>query len=395
MKKALVEFLRGNIDVFAWTHEDMPGIDPSVICHKLNVDTSTHPIKQKRRVFALDRNQAISDEVGKLLTAGFIKEVYYPDWLANVVMVKKSNGKWRMCVDFTDLNKACPKDSFPLSRIDQLVDSTAGHKLLTFMDAFSGYNQIMMDKDDQEKTSFITSKGLFCYRVMPFGLKNAGATYQRLMNKMFHNQIERNVEVYIDDMLVKTKDKNRHLNDLEETFKTLRQYRMKLNPSKCIFGVSSGKFLGFMVSQRGIEANPDKIKAILEMTPPKIVKEVQSLTGRVAALNRFVSRATDKCLPFFKTLKKAFTWTDECQNSFEELKMHLTSPLLLSPSKQGEPLSLYLAVSPTAVSSALIREEDGVQLPVYYISKAFQGAEERCPAMEKLALALVVAARKL
>ena len=179
-----------------------------------------------------------------------------------------------MCVDFMNLNKACPKDSFPLPRIDQLVDSTARHKLLTFMDAFSGYNQIMMNEDDQEKTSFITSRGLFCYKVMPFGLKNAGVTYQRLMNKMFSNQIGRNIEVYIDDMLVKTKDEASYLDDLKETFKTLRQYCMKLNPGKCAFGVSSGKFLGFMVSQRGIEANPDKIKAILEMAPPKTVKEV-------------------------------------------------------------------------------------------------------------------------
>jgi hypothetical protein len=201
------------------------------------------------------------------------------------------------------------------------------------VDAFSGYNQIVMDKDDQEKTSFITSKGLFCYKVMLFGLKNTGATYQRLMNKMFHNQIRRNVEVYIDDMLVKTKDEEKHRDDLKETFRTLCQYRMKLNPSKCIFSVSSRKFLGFMVSQRGIEVNLDKIKAVLEMSPPRMVKEVQSLTRRVAALNRFVSRATDKCLPFFKTLRKAFTWTDECQKSFKELKKYLTFPLLLSPSK--------------------------------------------------------------
>ena len=117
--------------------------------------------------------------------AQFIKEVYYPDWLANVVMVKKASGKWRMCIDFTDLNKACPKDSYPLPRIDQLVDSTAGHQLLSFMDAFSGYNQIKMDEADKEKTSFITSQGLFCYKMMPFGLKNARATYQRLVNHMF------------------------------------------------------------------------------------------------------------------------------------------------------------------------------------------------------------------
>ena len=145
------------------------------------------------------------NEVEKLLTAGFIREVYYPKWLANVVMVKKSNGKWRMCVDFTNLNCACPKDSFPLPRIDQLVDSTASHVLLTFMDAFSGYNQIRMSEEDQEKTAFVTSQGLYCYRVMPFGLKNAGATYQRLVNQMFSKQIEQNMKVYVDDMLVKSK----------------------------------------------------------------------------------------------------------------------------------------------------------------------------------------------
>ena len=130
-------------------------------------------------------NKAVTEEVEKLLEVDFIREVFYLDWLVNMVMVKKSNGKWRMCIDFTDLNKACPKDSFPLSRIDQLVDSTTGHKLLSFMDAFSRYNQILMDEDDQEKTSFITSQGLYCYKVMPFGLKNIGATYQRLVNRMF------------------------------------------------------------------------------------------------------------------------------------------------------------------------------------------------------------------
>ena len=173
-------------------------------------------------------------------------------------MVKKANGKWRMCVDFIDLSKACPKNSYPLPHIDQLVDSIAGHQLLRFMDTFSGYNQIKMDESDQEKTSFVTSQGLFCYKVMmPFGLKNAGATYQRLVNHMFRPQIGRNMEVYVDDMLVRSLDEQKHLDDLQETFDTLRRYNMKLNPSKCSFGVSLGKFLGFMVSHKGIEANPD------------------------------------------------------------------------------------------------------------------------------------------
>ena len=163
-------------------------------------------------------------------------------------MVKKSNVKRRMCINVTDLNKAYPKDSFPLPRIDQLVNSTARHKLLSFMDAFSGYNQILMDEDDQEKTSFVTSQGLYYYKVMPFGLKNVGATYQRLVNHMFSHQIGKNVEVYVDDMLIKSKDEANHLDDLKETFSTLRKYNMKLNPAKCVFVVASGKFLGFMVS---------------------------------------------------------------------------------------------------------------------------------------------------
>ena len=177
------------------------------------------------------------------------------------------------------------------------------------MDAFSGYNQIRMHEADKEKTSFVTSQGLFCYKVMPFGLKNAGATYQRLMNKMSAQQIGRNVQVYVDDMLVKSRREKDHLEDLRETFDTFCSNNMKLNPGKCAFRVTGGKFLGYMVSQRGIEAKPDKIRAIMEMAPPRNVKEVQSLNGKIAALNRFVSRAMDKCLPFFRTLKKSFEWT--------------------------------------------------------------------------------------
>ena len=151
---------------------------------------------------------------------------------------------------------------------------------------------------------------------MPFGLKNAGATYQRLVNKMFSKQIGRNMEVYVDDMLIKSKEELAHLNDLKEMFATLKQYQMRLNLSKCVFGVASRKFLGFVVSLRGIEANLEKVQAIINMASPRTVKEVQKLTGRIATLNKFVSRATDKCLPFFKTLKQAFAWTNECEAVF-------------------------------------------------------------------------------
>ncbi|XP_019053644.1 PREDICTED: uncharacterized protein LOC109114837 [Nelumbo nucifera] len=163
-------------------------------------------------------------------------------------MVKKANGKWGICIDFTDLNKACQKDSFPLPRIDHLIDATAGHELLSFMDAFSGYNQIRMDPDDQERMAFITDRDLYCYKVMPFGLKNADATYQRLVNEVFKEQLGRNVEAYVDDMLVKRKKAEHHLLGLCEVFNTLREYKTRLNPIKCAFGVVSGKFMGFMVT---------------------------------------------------------------------------------------------------------------------------------------------------
>ena len=174
-----------------------------------------HPHPSNRRNGCSHKSKTkLAEEVKKLLEAGFIREVYYPDWLANVVMVKKPNRKWRMCVDFKDLNGACPKDSYPLPRIDTLVDLTARHELLSFMDAFSGYNQIKIKEEGQEKTTFVTSQGLFYYKVMPFRLKNAEATYQRLMNKIFAHQLGRNVQVYVDDMLVKSVRENDHLNDL-------------------------------------------------------------------------------------------------------------------------------------------------------------------------------------
>ncbi|KAK0591390.1 hypothetical protein LWI29_000931 [Acer saccharum] len=175
------------------SHEDMLGVDPKVISHHLSINPEFRPVVQKRRLFNPERSVAIKKEVEKLLSAGSIREVKYPEWVANVVLVKKKNKQWRMCVDFTDLNKACLKDSFPLPRIDQLVDAIAGHELLSFMDAYSGYNQIRMNKADEEKTSFTTDQGLYCYKVMPFRLKNAGATYQRLVNRIFARQIGKEV----------------------------------------------------------------------------------------------------------------------------------------------------------------------------------------------------------
>ena len=215
-------------------------ISPTHASHRLNVAPSAKPVRQKVRRFNPDRHLVIQTEVDNLMRNGFIRAIKYPEWMANMVVVLKKGNKWRVCVDYTDLNDACPKDSFPLPRIDQIVDASAGQRILSFLDAFSRYHQIPMHPPDAEKTSFITPHELYYYNVMPFGLKNVGATYQRLVTKMFRPLLDSTMEVYINDMLVKSKQCSDHAAHLQQTFDLLREYDMKLNPLKCTFGVSAG-----------------------------------------------------------------------------------------------------------------------------------------------------------
>nr|KYP74664.1 Transposon Ty3-G Gag-Pol polyprotein [Cajanus cajan] len=189
----------------------MPGLDSNIVEHKLPLKEGFRPVKQKLRRVKPEWSLKIKEEVEKQLDAGFLIVSQYPEWLANIVPVIKKNGKVRVCVDYRDLNRASPKDDFPLPHIDTLVDHTATNTFYSFMDGYSGYNQIKMNVEDREKTSFITPWGTFCYRVMPFGLKNAGATYQRAMVTLFHDMIHKEIEVYVDDMIAKSKDEMDHV----------------------------------------------------------------------------------------------------------------------------------------------------------------------------------------
>ncbi|GKV37551.1 hypothetical protein SLEP1_g45572 [Rubroshorea leprosula] len=291
---------------------DMPGIPTSVAQHKLSTNPLKKPVPQKRHLF----------RGGEVI--GHKRRV----------LVKKSNGKWRMCIDYTNLNQACPKDCYPMPNIDKLVEAASGNERLSLLDVYSGYHQVPMAPKDQEKTSFYAGDEIYCYMMMPFGLKNAGATYQKMVTIVFRAQIGWNLEVYVDDIVAKSLKAEDHLVDLDETFNNLRKNRMRLNPTKCIFDVKSGKFLGFMVSRRGIEVNLEKIKVVAEMEPPKSVKDVQRLTGRVAALHRFISKSADK-------------------SAFDELKFYLSSPPLLTKAVDGEILYLYLGISDEAISFVL------------------------------------------
>jgi hypothetical protein len=249
-EKSLLRFLFNNKDVFAWTTNDLYGVNRDIIEHSLNVDSSFRPRKQRLRKMFDDKAEGAWNEVKRLLSAGVIREVTYPEWLANTVMVKKANGKWRMCIDFTDLNKACLKDEFPLPRIDSLVDAAATSKLMSLLDCYSGYHQIWMKKEDEPKTSFITPSGTYCYLRMPEGLKNAGGSFSRMTAKVLHSQIGRNVLTYVDDIIVKSTKQENHVTDLQKTFANFRQAGLKLNPEKCVLGVKKGKFLVVWYRQR-------------------------------------------------------------------------------------------------------------------------------------------------
>jgi hypothetical protein len=399
----LVDFLRANAEMLAWSSSDMPGIPRDVAEHSLDIRAGARPVKQHLRRFDEEKRRAIGEEVHKLMAAGFIKEVFHPEWLANPMLVKKKGGKWRMCVDYTGLNKACPKVPYPLPRIDQIVDSTTGCETLSFLDAYSGYHQIKMKESDQLATSFITPFGMYCYTTMPFGLRNAGATYQRCMNHVFGEHIGRTVEAYVDDIIVKTRKASDLLSDLETTLRCLRAKGVKLNPEKCVFGVPRGMLLGFIVSERGIKANPEKIAAITNMVPIKDLKGVQRVMGCLAALSRFISCLGEKGLPLYCLLRKAerFTWTPKAEEALGNLKALLTNAPILVPPTTGEALLIYVAATTQVVSAVIVveRREEGhallIQRPVYFISEVLSETKICYPQIQKLLYAVILTRRKL
>nr|GEX50160.1 reverse transcriptase domain-containing protein [Tanacetum cinerariifolium] len=255
----LCSILKKKLGIFVWQPSDMIGVPRSVAKHRLNIREGYSHVRQKKIGQAPERAKAIQVEVQKLVEAGIMREVYYHDWLYNPVMVKKHDGSWRMCVDFTDLNKACPQDCYPLSEIDWKVESLCGYPFKCFLDAYKGYHQIQLAEPDEEKTAFHIGQGVYCYTKMPFDLKNAGATYQRLMDKAFESQIGWNIEVYVDDLVIKSHTEGEMMRDIEETFRTLRNVNMKLNPKKCSFGLAEGMFLGTDLSRfshRNAERKP-------------------------------------------------------------------------------------------------------------------------------------------
>uniref|UniRef100_A0A2N9HQN2 Uncharacterized protein n=1 Tax=Fagus sylvatica TaxID=28930 RepID=A0A2N9HQN2_FAGSY len=371
-RKCLIDLLHEYKDVFAWDYHEMPGIDPGLVAHSLNVEPGTRPVVQPMRTFHTEVEAQITQEVKKLLAAGFIKPIQHPRWLSNIVPVKKKNGQIRY--------------------------SAAGHAMFSFMDGFSGYNQIRMSTRDAEKTAFRTPIGNFYYTVMPFGLKNAGATYQRTMTAMFHDMVHKEIEDYVDDIVVKSKKREDHLRVLRKVFDRCRLYKLKMNPLKCAFGVSAGKFLGFLVHNRGIDVDPAKASAIATMKAPTSHKELKSFLGRLSYIRRFIPGLAAATAIFMPLMKKGvpFVWSTACQQAFEKIQLIMTKlPTVCAP-VPGRPLRLYLASNSEAIGGLVAqKDEEGTERPIYYVSRALKDAETRYSGAERACLALIYASQRL
>jgi hypothetical protein len=359
-------------------------------------------MKQPLRQFDEEKRRAIGEEIHKMMAAGFIKEVFHLEWLANPVLVRKKGGKWQMCVDYTGLNKACPKVPYPVPRIDQIVDSTTGCETLSFLDAFLGYHQIRMKESDQRATSFSTPFSMYCYVTMAFGLRNASATYQRCTNHVFGEHIGRTVEAYVDDIVVKTRKASDLLFDLETTFRCLKAKGVKLNPEKCLRSPLRHA-PGVHRLRAGHRGQLGENRGHHQHGAHQGLERSTEGHGMPCGPKPFHLAPRRKRLTFVPPLKedRALHWTPEAEEALENLKALLTSAPILVPPAAGEALLIYVAATTQVVSAAIVveRREEGhaspVQRPVYFISEVLSKTKICYPQIQKLLYAVILTRRKL
>jgi hypothetical protein len=322
--------------------------------------------------------------------------------ISNVVPVEKKNtGKIRVCVDFCNLNRATPKDEYPMPIVDVLINHASGNKILSFLDGNAGYNQIFMAKEDISKTTFRCPGfvGLFEWVVMTFGLKNAGATYQRAMNLIFHDLLGVILEVYIDDIVVKSAGFDDHVADLRLTFERMRRHGLRMNPLKCAFGVTASKFLGFVMHEQGIQIDPKKVETIEKLGEPACKRDVQKLLGKINYLRRFISNLAGRVETFLPLVRlkheKEFMWGLEQRTAFESIRRYLSSPPVLRAPRVGKPFRLYVAAQERVVGTVPTKEEEGKEFMVAYINMRLIDVETQYEFVEKLCLSLYYACTKV
>ena len=391
--KALVVEFR---DIFAWSYEDLKGIPPHIAMHSIPLEPGTVPVRQKERRMNPHLQLLVKAELEKLIRAGFIFPIELTTWVSPIVIVKKKNGKLRICVDYRRLNKKTLKDHFPLPFINTLLEEVAGHEMYSFMDGYSGYNQVSIDPADWHKTAFTTSWGTFAYRVMPFGLCNAPSSFQRVMTFAFSDLLRKVMSVFIDDFSVHGTAKD-HLRDLRECFLRCRRAGISINPDKTILGVVRGLMLGHYVSKEGRTTDPEKVRVILQLQKAGDVSGVRSILGHTGWYREAMEGYAKLALPLTNLTKKnvTFKWTPECQQAFDALKVKLASAPVLVPPNWDVPFHVYCDASAVAVGSALCQPfEGGRDRPIAFASRQLTAAERNYTTTEREALAMVYSVKK-
>jgi hypothetical protein len=384
-------------DIFAWSYKDLKGIPPAIVQHSIPLIPGTQPVRQRERRMNPRLQLIVKAELEKLLEVGFIKPVEITDWVSPMVLVKKKNGKLRVCIDYRRLNKATQKDHFPLPFVNQILDEVAGHELYTFLDGYSGYNQVSIHPDDYHKTAFTTPWGTFIYVVMPFGLCNAPSAFQRAMTAIFSDLLHKSMSVFIDDFSTQTNAAN-HYDMLRECFVRCRHNQLALNPTKVYLGVQKGVLLGYVVSKAGKEPDPEKVRVILNLEPPTTVRGIQQALGHFGWYRDIMPNYATAAIPLTNLTRKGvkFVWTLDCQEGFDALKAKLTTfPCLVTPDWE-KPFHVYCDASAVAVGATLCQPHDpgGKDRPIAFASRQLTISERNYSTTDRECLAMVFSAKK-
>ena len=390
-EKARLEYLalfRKYTKVFAWRYEDLKVYDTSVIQHTIPVKEDAKPFKQKLRRINPLLLPLIEREVKKLFEAKIIVALRHSRWLANVVPVRKKNGEIRICIDFRNLNRVSLKDNYPLPKMDHILQRVVGSHRISMLDGFSGYNQVLVHPNDQEKTTFTTPWGTFMYSKMPFELMNVGAIFQRAMDIAFSEEKDKFVVIYLDDITVFSKTDEKHLQHLERVFHKCLKFGISLNPKKTHFALEEGKLLGHIICKDGIKIDPIRVDAIRQIALPRNKKEVQSFIGKVNFLRRFIINCAEKMRTLTEMLRKGseIRWSPEARKSFEDIKNALTkAPVLISPNFGKQFLIYSFATEHTLAGVLLQKNEEGHEQPIAFFSKTLRDAPLKYNILEKQA----------
>ena len=381
----LVNLIKAQSRAFAWIYTDMKGIHPDTCIHHIYTQENIRPVRQPQRRMNPALKDIVKDELQKLLDVDFIYPISDSKWVSPLVIVPNKGGKWRICVDFRELNKATLRDYFPLPFIDQVLDTLLGKQHFSFLDGYSGYNQIRIAPEDQEKTTFTYPWGTYAYKVLPFGLCNAPATFQRAVLGILADLVHDCVEIYMDDFTVYGNDFKEALDNLEKVLIRCQETNLALSHEKCKMMLTEGIVLGHHISSEGIKVDPAKIEIITSLSPPTTQKEVRSFLGHAGYYHRFIANFTKIAAPLFKLLAKdiGFCWDQHCQVAFDTLKTELSSTPILRGPEWSLPFHIHTNASDTALGGVLGQKENQSYYAIYFISKNLTPAELNYTVTEK------------